>query len=162
MSGWLSQRLTPSRPPLFCQLVVASPLLSRHRQLRLTICDFASTSSSPSGCRNSQCLTYRATDGSRPLAASASRHAASASRHIAASQLAVSWSPSPMHRRRCHRAGVVVIVVTVVVVSRCAVTNVIDFVACRAVAMVIDVVVRHTIAIMVVFGDGLCKFKRTV
>ena len=50
-----------------------------------------------------------------------------------------------MRRRRCHQAGVVVIVVTVFVISRCAVTIVIDFIARRAIAMVIDVVVRRAI-----------------
>ena len=47
--------------------------------------DFASTSSLPSGCCNSQHPTCRAAAASRPLAASALRCAASASRRVAAS-----------------------------------------------------------------------------
>ena len=107
-------------PPIrlfFCQLVVASPLLSRPCQLRLETRNFALTSSLPSGYCNLQCPTYRATDGSRPLAASALQLAASASRHIAASQLAVSWSPSPMRRRHCRQCAGVFAVIAIAIVA---------------------------------------------
>ncbi len=46
--------------------------------------NFATTSSLPSGCRNSQCPTCRATAASRPLAASVALRAASASRRVTA------------------------------------------------------------------------------
>ena len=127
-SGWLSQRLTSCRCCLSsswcsaasCPLMPPLPFASCMPPLQFASClpagchvalvvaspptppcNFASTSSSPSGCRDSQRPTYRDTASSRPLAAFASRCAASASWRIAASQLAVSWSPSPMRRRHC-------------------------------------------------------------
>jgi hypothetical protein len=81
--------------PAGCRVapVVAPPPTPPH--------DFASTSSSPSGCRNSQRPTCRAAAASRPLAASAPQPLNASPPH---------WlcrCPSPMRRRRCRRcAGV--------------------------------------------------------
>ena len=79
-------------------------------------CNFASTSSLPSGCRNLQGPTCRTAAASRPLAASASRCTTSASQRATASQLAVSL-PLPMSRRRCHQSAGVFAVVAIVSVT---------------------------------------------
>ena len=113
-SGWLSRRLTSSR----------RHLLSSRRSAKRTVvvlsptppCDFASTSSSPSGRHNSQHPTCRATAASRPLAASASRRATSAARRVAASQLAVSL-PSPICRRCCCQCAGVFAVIAIAIVA---------------------------------------------
>ncbi len=70
----------PHKPKAFRSIL---DLLLRRSQTPPHV--FASTSSLPSGCCNSQCPTCRTAAASRPLAASASQRATSASRHIAAS-----------------------------------------------------------------------------